>query len=273
MLRFDDAATGDPIAILYTAHSASGTLENAMNVDANGTTSGTIDSRTVTTDIAGLSARYVEEYYGNGCVALYFAGATGDQWGAMRAEVNYLKVSPKSDIEYVERTYLPIDDQWKLLDIASSRLGYAVVDAANAIQSGALHRIGMSHKKCSYKKLDTDKRGKSAPFTYVQATNKDGSPATIDMNILVMSFDDLAILGVKSEMNIQTLKDIRVASPYRYNVMQGWVAYDSSDPDGYLPDQEGFDQSGKQASKTKFMPGTAEEVVADAVEMLDGLYA
>ena len=270
VLRFDDLQ-GNPIAILYTAHSASGVLENCMNVDADGTTTGTIDSRTVTSDVAGLSPRYIEEYYGNDCVALYFAGATGDQWCENRGEINYLKASPKTKIEYVEREYFSPEAQWELLDIVSSRLGYAVIDTADQITCGKVTSFGMLHEKNSYRKLDLDKRGKTAPFTYVQATDEDGKPATIDIHINVMNVNDVAVTGFKSELNIGTLDTIRASSPFKYNVMNSWTAYDSSDPDGYLPDQEGFDQSGKQASKTKFMPGTAEEMVSDACLLLNRL--
>lgn len=42
---------------------------------------------------------------------------------------------------------------------------------------------------------------------------------------------------------------------------------------GYFPDQEGFDQSGKQASKTNFMPGSAEEMVGHAIDMLKEGYS
>lgn len=34
--------------------------------------------RQITCDIAGLSERFVEEYYGGDTVAIYFAGCTGD---------------------------------------------------------------------------------------------------------------------------------------------------------------------------------------------------
>lgn len=108
VMRFDDEQ-GNPIAILYVANTAAGMLENAMNSTkkyADGTTGKT---RQVSCDIAGLSSRYIEKYYGNGCVALYFCGCTGDQWCETRAENNYLTVSPKDNIEFVEKTYLPID--------------------------------------------------------------------------------------------------------------------------------------------------------------------
>jgi len=270
VLRFDDM-DGNPIVILYTAHTASGVLENCMNVDANGKMDGEIDSRTITTDVAGLSARYIEEYYGNDCVALFFSGATGDQWCENRGEINYLTVSPKDKIGYVERTYFSPEAQWELLDIVSSRLGYAVIDTANKIKCGKVESFGMLHEKNTYRKLDTDKRGKTAPFTYEQAVDENGKPATIDININVMNINDVAITGFKSELNIGTLDTIRSKSPFKYNVMNSWTAFESADPDGYLPDQEGFDQSGKQASKTKFMPGTAEEMVADACLLLNKL--
>ncbi len=84
---------------------------------------------------------------------------------------------------------------------------------------------------------------------------------------------DVAITGVKPEMNIQSLKDIRADSPYAHNIMQNWVSFDGDFVQGYLPDQEGFDQSGKQASKTNFMPGSAEEMVGHAIDMLKESYS
>ena len=42
---------------------------------------------------------------------------------------------------------------------------------------------------------------------------------------------------------------------------------------GYFPDQEGFDQSGKQASKTNFMLGSVEEMVGHAIDMLKEGYS
>lgn len=84
---------------------------------------------------------------------------------------------------------------------------------------------------------------------------------------------DIAITGVKPEMNIQSLKDIRADSPYAHNIMQNWVSFDGDSVQGYLPDQEGFDQGGKQASKTNFMPGSAEEMVGHAIDMLKESYS
>ena len=55
--------------------------------------------------------------------------------------------------------------------------------------------------------------------------------------------------------------------------MQNWVSFDGNSVQGYLPDQVGFDQSGKQASKTSFMPGSAEEMVANAIDLLEESYA
>lgn len=84
---------------------------------------------------------------------------------------------------------------------------------------------------------------------------------------------DVAITGVKSEMDIQSLKDIRADSPYAHNIMQNWVSFDGDSVQGYLPDQEGFDQSGKQASKTNFMPGSVEEMVGHVIDMLKESYS
>lgn len=51
------------------------------------------------------------------------------------------------------------------------------------------------------------------------------------------------------------------------------MSFDGDSVQGYLPDQEGFDQSGKQASKTNFMPGSAEEMVGHAIDMLKEGYS
>ena len=262
VLRFDDT-NGKPIAILYTVNMAAGTLENAMNSekDKNG--------RQITCDIAGLSERAIEKYYGGDCVAIYFAGCTGDQWGAVRAEYNYVS-GAQGDLAY-EHGFFSNDAGWTLLDMASSRLAVSVIDTANKIESGDIHKLSYTNQKFEYKQLDKDKLTSGSDpkvFNYVQSE----SEPTCKTDVSIFAIDDIAITGVKPEMNIQSLKDIREGSPYKYNIMQNWVSYDGNSVQGYLPDQQGFDQCGKQASKTSFMPGSAEEMVGHAVDMLKESY-
>lgn len=262
VLRFDDA-NGDPIAILYTVNMAAGTLENAMNSETDK------KGRQITCDIAGLSERAVEKYYGGDCVAIYFAGCTGDQWGAVRAEYNYVS-GPEGDLAY-EHGFFDNKAGWLMLDVASSRLAVSVVDTANKIECGDIHKLTYSNQKFDYKQLDKDKLlsgGDPKVFTYVQSE----SAPTCTTDVSILAFDDVAITGVKPEMNIQSLKDIREGSPYAHNIMQNWVSFDGASVQGYLPDQQGFDQSGKQASKTSFMPGSAEEMVGHAIDMLKESY-
>lgn len=263
VLRFE-GTDGKPIAILYTVNMASGTLENQMNSEIDPT------GRQITCDIAGLSERFVEEYYGGDTVAIYFAGCTGDQWGSVRAEYNYVAGS-KGGLEY-KKGFFDNEAAWLMLDVASSRLGVSVVDTANAISCGDVHVVSYSNEKFEYKQLDKDKL-KSGPdpkvFQYVQSESK----PTCTTDVSVFAIDDVAITGVKPEMNIQSLKDIRADSPYAHNIMQNWVSFDGDSVRGYLPDQEGFDQSGKQASKTNFMPGSAEEMVGHAIDMLKEGYS
>lgn len=262
VLRFDDT-NGDPIAILYTVNMAAGTLENAMNSETDPA------GRQITCDIAGLSERAIEEYYGGDCVAIYFAGCTGDQWGSVRAEYNY--VHGEEGALVYEHDFFDNAAGWLMLDVASSRLTISVVDTANKIECGELHQLTYANQKFEYKQLDKDKLlsgDDPKVFTYVQS--EENPTCTTDVSIL--AFDDVAITGVKPEMNIQSLKDIREGSPFAHNIMQNWVSYDGASVQGYLPDQQGFDQSGKQASKTSFMPGSAEEMVAHAVDMLKESY-
>lgn len=164
------------------------------------------------------------------------------------------------------------ESAWLELDVASSRLGVSVVDTANAISCDDVHVVSYSNEKFEYKQLDKDKL-KSGPdpkvFQYFQSESK----PTCTTDVSVFAIDDVAITGVKPEMNIQSLKDIRADSPYAHNIMQNWVSFDGDSVQGYLPDQEGFDQSGKQASKTNFMPGSAEEMVGHAIDMLKESYS
>ncbi len=263
VLRFDDF-NGSPIAILYTVNMAAGTLENQMNskIDPQG--------RQITCDIAGLSERAVEEYYGGGVVAIYFAGCTGDQWGSVRAEYNYVS-GEKGSLKY-NKGFFDADAAWLMLDVAASRLGISVVDTANAIECHAVHSVACANRKDEYRQLDKDKLKSGfdpKKFQYVQSESK----PTCTTDVSVFAIDDVAITGVKPEMNIQSLKDIREGSPYAHNIMQNWVSFDGNSVQGYLPDQAGFDQSGKQASKTSFMPGSAEEMVANAIDLLRENYA
>lgn len=262
VMRFDDDK-GNPIAILYTVNMAAGTLENAMNseTDPNG--------RQITCDIAGLSERAVEDYYGAGCVAVYFAGCTGDQWGSVRAEYNYVEGS-KDNLQY-RKGFFDTAAGFLMLDVASSRLAVSVIDAANRIETGEVHTVGYRNEKFEFRQLDKEKlKSGSDPkvFNYVQSTFK----PTCTTDVSVFTIEDVAITGVKPEMNIQSLKDIRAGSPFAHNIMQNWVSFDGDSVQGYLPDQEGFDQSGKQASKTSFMPGSAEEMVQHALDLLEEAY-
>lgn len=142
---------------------------------------------------------------------------------------------------------------------------------ANRIETNSVHVVSYENRKFEYRQLDKDQmKAGSDPkvFQYVQSQDK----PTCTTDVSVFAIDDVAVTGVKPEMNIQSLKDIRAGSPYAHNIMQNWVSFDGNSVQGYLPDQQGFDQSGKQASKTNFMPGSAEEMVGHAIELLKELY-
>lgn len=262
VLRFDDES-GFPIAVLYTVNMASGTLENLMNSELDPI------ARQVSCDIAGLSERMVEEYFGGDCVAVYFAGCTGDQWGAVRAEYNYVS-GPKDNLQY-NKGFFDNEASWLLLEVASRRLALAVADTADRITCDNAHVITMKNEKHEFEMLDKDKlQSGPDPKQFVYEQNQETPTKLSDVSIFTI--DDIAFTGVKPEMNIQSLKDIRNGSPYTHNIMQCWVSFDENSIQGYLPDQNGFDQCGKQASKTSFMPGSAEKMVDIAINMLQESY-
>ena len=80
---------------------------------------------------------------------------------------------------------------------------------------------------------------------------------------------DVAIVGVPGEFFTVLGEEIKRRSPFRYT----YVFELANDYIGYIPDRPGFDRGGYQVwtGLHSFLePGTGEQIVAEAVELLGG---
>ena len=87
----------------------------------------------------------------------------------------------------------------------------------------------------------------------------------------VMRIGDVAIVGLSGQPFTSLGLQIRRLSPFRYT----YVTMISNGAMGYLPDREGYKLKGYQtwAGVTRCAEGTGEAMVAQAVQMLEELYA
>lgn len=88
--------------------------------------------------------------------------------------------------------------------------------------------------------------------------------------VQAMRIGDVAIVGVPGEYFTRLGQEIKRQSPFRYTI----VAELANDWVGYVPDREGFTLGGYQVwtgLHSYVAPGTGEQIVATAVELLEEL--
>ena len=93
---------------------------------------------------------------------------------------------------------------------------------------------------------------------------RDNALYRIPMFLTVLSFGNIAFVGIPGEPFSQVGVDVRAASPYAMTC----ICCHTNGTVGYFPTEEAFDNGGYEPYNTRFVKGTAEQVRDEAIRLL-----
>jgi hypothetical protein len=196
----------------------------------------------VSGDVLGLSEQFVERILGNGFVAPFFAGASGniDPWYRVLPEFN-------SEPGWIPEPVL-----------LGTLLGEEVVHVfrnIKEIHQGGTINTSSATIECPRRKIteSTDKVTETVRET------------TVPVNITAARIgDDVGFVGFNVEMLTEIGLAIKAGSPFKHT----FIITHCNGSRGYLPPAELYKEGGYEISSTRFEIGSAEMVVKKALTML-----
>jgi neutral ceramidase len=222
---------GEPIAILsnYGVHA---TIMGGQN-------------QLISADIAGSTARFVEQHYGDRLVAPWTSGAAGDQ----------------APIYTDEATF---DDRIGPVSVLGQILGEEVIRVAGSIRTSSRGRIRAAQTvaTCPGKKNPPGPRFR--PDQSYQFL--DGDP--VDIRLSVLMIGNIAITGVSGEPLTMISQRLQQLSPFKETLMVTLCNGFS----GYICDDDAYDQVSFEIVKTRLKRGFAEDAVVNGLlDLMEGL--
>jgi hypothetical protein len=226
VIRLEDLA-GDPIAFL-------------INYAVHGTVMGP-ENQEITGDLPGAVSRHVEEHFGEGVVASFTAGASGDQGPVYR-----------------------LCDDFGNLEALGRELGGEVVRVAASIETRPGLRIGADQREivCPGRRLTPGQyRQKDGNYEFV-----DGNP--VNIRIAVLKLNQIVITAVSGEVLTRIGKRVKEESPLEATL---FVTH-ANGSSGYIPADESFKTVSYEVAVTRLKPGCAEDAIVEGtMDMIDGL--
>jgi neutral ceramidase len=244
-----DSADGKPIAVLMNVSVRSVVMDESK--DDNG-------ARAVTADLAGAGARYVENWYGGGTVALFLMGAAVDQ--APVFEANRYVLNRDGSLTRVDLH----DAGFTLLDLLGERLGAETIQATEDIKATATPTVEIERRT-----LQVPSQGRSggAPtnmpvLSYTYATGPD-----INFPVVLMRIGDVVIVGIQPELGSSVGAQIKAQSPFPHTIVAVMVDGGAK----YMVDAQSYDHFTNEARGSQFAQGAAGAAVAGIEDLLKQL--
>src|SRR6266700_5795488 len=195
-------------------------------------------NNSVSGDVHGLAAQFLENYYGPTVTAAGFAGASGniDPWYRVLSGF-------KTNNGWIPEPIL-----------LGTLLGEEVVHVINGIGTGMTNAI----VKTAFKTINVpDKTGDEESTT----------GATAEMNITVGRLGELAFVGWGGEVFNEIGKRVKEKSPFRHT----FVLTHCNGAAGYLPTQASYADGGYEVESSHFAPGADEVLIRETLGLLNKL--
>jgi hypothetical protein len=193
----------------------------------------------ISADLPGAASRLVEEHFGDRVVAVFTAGASGDQDPIYRVGTDFEQVAALGRI-----------------------LGEEVLRVAGQIRTSPRGRIGAAQRvvSCPGKRSpDGPRRRTDGRYEFV-----DADPVDIRLSLLML--DHIAVAGVSGEVLTRIGEKLKAASPFSRTFM---VTH-ANGSSGYLPDDDAYDQVSYEIVTARVKRGCAEQaIVNNLVAMME----
>ena len=233
VLRFENPS-GDPIALLinYAVHSTVIGMKNNL----------------LTGEVAGATARFVEQSYNNKAVALWTLGAAGDQAPIV------------TDAEDEPSNFEPVN-------VLGRILGEEVVRVSNSMNPKAMTSQVRIQGAEEYVTCPGQKDDGGRPAPAGATKSDDAGPVTFRLGVIML--DKIALTEVSGEVVTNIYQKLRKLSPYSNTLMltlaNGRI--------GYIPDDAAYDL-GKPEAKgmAALKKGCGESTIVNGLLKMMGQY-
>lgn len=221
----------------------------------------------VSGDIAGATARYVEDRLGRDVVSVWTMGAAGDQNPLFMSTYN--QDSPDVHDEGAAG--------WALLDVQARRLGEEIVRVARGIRNTAGRAVlwaASDTVTCPGRKREsTGPAGTvQGSFTPLAQAGKwvDGDPVRIPITLMMVN--DIALANVSGEVFSEIGQKLKKQSLFdRTAVVTPATSVEGAHA-GYIPSERAFALPSAMAANNRLKPGCAEDGVVGAFVALERQY-
>ncbi len=210
------------------------------------------DTRLISSDVPGLACRLLEEQSGAPC--LFAMSAAGDQ--------------------------VPVEQAWYAVVNEDGTVGEVDHGVAYGLQ--LVDRLGHQMAADLAPVLEGIVCDQQAPEIRlnqggIQWTGKERCPmkptlkpeytpkGTHLVDVLTMAIGDVALVGLKPEVNTVTEAQLHAASPYAHTLLMSMVNGGFK----YMPDMASYEHGSWEALGCALMPGAAEAWVEEAVRVLE----
>lgn len=241
---------GSPLAVLLHYGVQSSVLDGS-ELNAGG--------KVVTPDLAGIACDYIEKNYKeSSTTALFLIGAAGDQCPVEKT-VNETFVQG----ERVRRDLR--EEGFSICERLGEKLGKTVCDVASKITCNEMDdkiKCGKVKFCVPGKEMERDLK-KLHPVketTYIASADK-------EIEVEAVGIGDLALLGVKPELNCCTGVAISTCSPFQ----DTWVCTMVNGASKYMADKKSYDRYTYEAMNSPFGKGAAELLTKQSLLLLENL--
>ena len=209
------------------------------------------NTRLVSSDVPGLACALLEERLG--APVLFAMSAAGDQvpleqawYDVVEADGTVRKIDNgvQAGLEIVERLGSRMAQE---IAPALASVCCHLTAPAISLAGGGIRWPGKG-------------RGKMVPATAADYVEK----GTEQVDVMTMVIGDVALVGLKPELNAVTEAQLQVASPYKTTLVVSMV----NGGQKYMPDMASYENITWEAQSAPLMPGAAEAWVEEAVRVL-----
>jgi neutral ceramidase len=229
-------------------------------------------------DFPGATSRYLEEVYDDGLVAIWTAGAAGDQnplylrlsEPAITAQKRAQTMAAGLNLDVLAlANYMDAELDPKTLD-----LGARLVDSIGQLLGEEVIRVIENIRRTtSDMRIWGYQRMIRCPGRRRTNAGREGSPGTyedaepVDIRLGLIMINRIALVGVTGEPYTMIFQRLKRESPFTAVVM---VTLASGKSVGYIPDDAAYERHTFQVLGARIRKGCAERRIVDAVlDMMD----
>lgn len=241
VLRFESAA-GAPIASLISYGLKPCAIDNSEMEQG---------TRLVSSDVPGLACKLLEEQFGAPC--LFAMSAAGDQVPLRQAW--YDVVEPDGSLRKVD---LGVQAGLEIVDDLGRQMAREIapiLKTTRCEESAPVIKLGAGRINWPGKARAEQTLTRKAVYT------QEGEQR---VDVLALTVGDVALVGLKPELNTVTQTQLQAASPYKHTLVVSMV----NGGQKYMPDLASYEHGTWEAQSAPVMPGAAEAWADEAAALL-----